>query len=151
VLKKDDEGSYPLCVKTVTAANEFITMNAKHCISISYDMEHHTDVLKVRIAEHSLKEKGLLFNVNPVNVVNVWSESASVTAADNMTGCVPAGTDIQNAMLESMREAKIKDKNYALLKFDLSIFDEDDEALHGKPKVLEVCFHFCTTTPVPFF
>jgi hypothetical protein len=136
---------------TVTRANEFISMNAINCINISYDMEHHTDVLRVRIAESYLRDIGLIFNTNPALIVNIWAEAASVTAADNTTGSTPAGTVVQNGILASMRQAKLNNVCYAVYTLDLSQFDLVNPELLGKPKVLDVCIHFAETTTVPFF
>jgi len=136
---------------TVTRANEFISMNAINCINISYDMEHHTDILRVRIAESCLRDIGLIFNTNPALIVNIWAEAASVTAADNTTGSTPAGTVVQNGILASMRQAKLNNVCYAVYTLDLSQFDLVNPALLGKPKVLDVCIHFAETTAVPFF
>ena len=142
---------YAIGEPTVVRANEFLTMNAINCISISYDMEHHTDILRVRIAESYLRDIGLMFNANPYSIVNIWAETASVTAADNTTGSTPAGTVVQNGILASMRQAKLNNVSYAVYKLDLSMFDEMNPALLGKTKVLDVCIHFADTTTVPFF
>jgi hypothetical protein len=142
---------YAVGEPTLVRANEFITMNAINCISISYDMEHHTDILRIRIAESCLRDIGLMLNVNPFNIVNIWAESASVTAADNTTGSTPAGTVVQNGILATMRQAKLNNVSYAVYKLDLSQFDLVDPALFGKLKVLDLNLHFADLTTVPFF
>lgn len=142
---------YAVGEATVIRANEFMTLNHPNCISITFDMEHHTDVLRVRIAESCIRDIGLIFNANPNIIVNVWAESASVTAADNTTGSTPAGTIVQNGILASMRQAKLNNKFYAVYQLDLSMFDEMNPALLGKTKVLDLCIHFADITPVPFF
>jgi len=139
------------CERTLTATNEFVSMNSLNCITITYDLTHHTDAIRVRIAESCLRDIGLMFNANAVWSVNIWAESASVTAADNTTGSTPAGTVVQNGIIASMKEAKLNNLNYAVYKLDLSQFDAADPSLLGKYKVLDLMIHFTNTTKVPFF
>ena len=132
------------------AANEFISNNMENCIHIWKDNSNHTSVLTVSIAEDLLLQNGLMINAGFNTMFQISVNGAGVSAADQTTGTVRAGTFAQKLINDAIRNAKLNNKNYAVAKMNLEEFDKEYPWLTGKKKVLNIEIQFMHTETVQF-
>lgn len=148
--KSDENIGQPTMQKSIATANEFISNNMENCIHIWKDDSHYTSLLTVSIAEDPLLQNGLLVNAGFIDMVQISVHGAGVNAADQTTGTARAATFVQKAINDAVRQAKINNRNYAIVHMDLSEFDKEYPWLYGKKKVLNMELEFVMLDTVQY-